>query len=151
MAVHSNRGENPFEAIIQARDSRPAPSGNYRMDRLQARINAARQQAEKQRDLGFQAVNQLTPEEPIREETITTLSRGQDRKVRNPTARQVWVSMWALVWFVLSITMMSGNVVGGLLVSIPLFFVCLFLANAPRLYAGTFADGKGRNSNGTAV
>ena len=149
MSDHTNRGENPFEKIARARGNRPAPSGNYRMDRLQARLAAAQAQADKQRALGYEALEHLNPPKAEFEPEIQRLLT---KPIPRPSVtKKAWVSAWGLIWLTMTLVMMSGNLLGGLLLSIPLFFVCIFFANAPQIYANTFADGRGRNNHGAAV
>jgi len=144
--------ENPFEAIIRKRRNVPAPSGNFKMDRLQQRLHMAQLTAAKQRDMGFKQLNAANP--TLEERVEAAIKQAQSESTPHtsiPSGHQAWIGMWMCIWFLLTLVMTMGNFLGGLLLSIPLFFICTFIGSAPRLLASAFSDGQGRNNNGAAV
>lgn len=62
----------------------------------------------------------------------------------------IWRAVCMSMWVVLSLAAFAGNFFGGLILSLGLFFVMVFISGIPSFLGGMSLDG-GRNKNGKAV
>lgn len=138
-------GGNPFDAFVRRRVSDPSSTGNHKLDTVLKRMEDARLQAEKQRELAHAV---LTPPAPSESPVVSTKTVASSQKHTVLTGHQIWIILCLGLWAFLTLAALCGNVVGGIILSLPFFWGCMLLANLPKLFA--FGPVR-RNSNGKAV
>lgn len=138
-------GGNPFDALVRRRVPDPSSTGSPRLDNVLKRMEAARLQAEKQRELAHAA---LAPTAPVIPAPVQPEPASSTRKTTKHTPHQIWIMLCLVLWAVLTVTALVGNVIGGLILALPFFWACMILANLPQLF--NWGPGR-RNSNGRAV
>jgi len=142
-------GSNPFDVYVTRKEE---PSGSS----PGARINRARKQAEAQRARTELARTQLEEPDPVEdhhdhtiyEEMVEEFPEAMHAVIEMPTPRRLWLALWFVIWVTLSGIACQANLLGGLILTMPLFFLCMFLARAPQIYQGTLGDGFRNSSSG---
>lgn len=142
-------GSNPFDVYVTRKKEPPCSSQG-------ARITRARQQAEAQRARTELARTQLEEPDPIEdhhdhtiyEEMVEEFPEAVHMLVDMPTPRRLWLALWFVIWVTLTGIACAENLLGGLILSVPLFFGCMFFARAPQIYQGTLGDGWRNSSSG---
>jgi hypothetical protein len=89
----------------------------------------------------FEVIHSLSTED------VRTLKGGS--WIYKITGREVWYSLWAIIWLAGTAAAMHESLLGGLALSFLWFWPCVFLAKAPSIYSGLFEGG--RAGNGSAV
>lgn len=144
MSDNPFRGRNPFDDMI---DRRVPPSdtrtGHPQMDRIMARMEHAATQAERQRALA-QQLRERRKQNKVAQTSTPPPTRS------TWTGFQVWTAFCVGVWVLTSLVAMSENIIGGVFVSLVLFFLCVGAIWLPRMFSNIF-NPTGRSNNGSAV
>ena len=152
----SNKGRNPFDRTTNLPKENYKPSQKGKQVVEWERIRAAQKVAGEQRARTEQALARPVVVPP------KVVPRAPKPKVVSspevPTfdldikwnGMNIWRAICLGVWVVLSLAAFSGNFFGGLIISMGLFFVMVFISGMPIFLKGVAMNG-GRNNNGKAV
>lgn len=150
-----SKGRNPFDrAASLPEGSKPSKKGRQVLE--WERIRAAQKVAAEQRARTEQALARPVvvppkvvprPPKPIVAPTPEVPTFDLDIKWNG---MNIWRAVCMTMWVILSLAGFSGNFFGGLILSIGLFFVMVFISGMPIFLKGVAMNG-GRNNNGKAV
>lgn len=148
------KGQNPFDRTNLPKGQQPLRTEKDAI--LWERIRAAQNVASKQKER-----TELALAAPVVPPKV--VPRPQKPAVASPSAIEVpslseirwtgsnvWRVLCFAVWIFLSLCAFAGSFAGGVIISMGLFFVTVFVSNLPFYLGGAFMDG-GRNNNGKAV
>lgn len=156
----SSKGRNPFDRTTNLpKDAPPSkaggkalkgkPSNAVEWERIRAAGNVAGQQkARTEKALAAPIV--VPPKVVARPVKPVIVPVCSPPATVNWTAGNIWTVCCYLLWVVLTLAAMSGSFLGGLILSIPLFFLANLLAQSPGWVGSASLDG-GRNKQGKAV
>ena len=150
----SSKGRNPFDRTTNLpKDTKPSRSGRQVVE--WERIRAAQNVAGKQRartEAALAAPVVVPPRvvpRPVRPVVVPPVDAPAKLDIKW-NGMNIWRAFCLTMWVILSLAGFSGNFFGGLIISILLFFVMVFISGMPFFLKGVGMDG-GRNNNGKAV
>lgn len=149
-----SKGRNPFDRTTNLpKDQKPSKAGRQVLE--WERIRAAQNVAGKQRERTKAALAapcvvppKIVPRPP--KPVVVPIMEVPSKLDIKWTGMNIWRAICMTVWVVLSLAAFSGNFFGGLIISIGLFFVMVFVSGMPFFLKGVAMNG-GRNNNGKAV
>ncbi len=144
------KGNNPFDKFTDKPKEDPPDtpdSSTPGVGEMWKRMQEAQVTAAKQREYTKQAIrdNRKTQDVPdLPPETVEV-------RVAKPIkwdGHTVWNALWVIIWLRLSLAMISADIVGGLVLTIPATFACVILSCIPKwLGSGGFiSSGRGPTS-----
>ena len=151
----SNKGRNPFDRTTNLpKDSKPSKVGHQvvEWERIRAAQNVAgKQKARTEAALAAPVVvpPKVVPRSPKPAVVPPPEMPSFDLDIKW-TGMNICRAICMAMWLILSLAGFYGNFLGGLIVSIGLFFVMVFISGVPFFLKGATMNG-GRNNNGKAV
>lgn len=150
-----SKGRNPFDRTTNLpKDQKPSKAGRQVLE--WERIRAAQNVAGKQRartEAALAAPVVVPPKivpRPAKPAVVPPPEVPTFDLDIEWNGMNIWRAFCLGVWVVLSLAAFSGNFFGGLIISMGLFFVMVFISGMPIFLKGVAMNG-GRNNNGKAV
>jgi hypothetical protein len=150
----SNKGRNPFDRTTNLpKDAKPSSVRQPQVlewGRIRAAQNVAgTQKARTEAALAIPIV--IPPKIVFRPVKAAVVPFEVPTKSQSKwTGANIWRGFCFTLWVTLSLAGFAGNFFGGLIISIGLFFVMVFISGMPFFLKGVTMYG-GRNNNGKAV